>query len=57
MDEMYLQALRRMAWQRAKGELLSILETYYGETSEFDLVSDKIKSFIKDIEYNTNSLG
>lgn len=53
METVLLEAMRRMAWQRAKGELLSILETYYGGTSDFENVSDKIEDFIKDIEDNT----
>jgi hypothetical protein len=50
-----LDAIRRMAWQRAKGELLSILETYYtphGQVSSFDATSERIEKFIKDFEDN-----
>ncbi len=52
--------LRRMAWARAKGELRSILETYWSEYStngkeldtEFKDVNERIINFIKDFEDN-----
>jgi hypothetical protein len=46
-----LTAMRLMAWDRAKGELKSMLNTYY--TNEcFDILSETIDNFIKDVEDN-----
>ena len=44
--------LRNMAWQRARGELLSVLETYFQEMEQFEQVRNKIATFIQDIEDN-----
>ena len=50
-DEYRTQAiLRQMAWQRAKGELLSILETYWNEKAEFEELQDMFVKFIDMIE-------
>lgn len=50
MEERILITLRRMAWERAKGELLSLLETYWGEKNSFEEVSKRIEDFIKEFE-------
>jgi len=42
--------LRQMAWQRAKGELLSILETYWNGEADFERLQDYIMKFIDIIE-------
>lgn len=49
-----LMCLRRQAWQRAKGELQAVLETYFNGTEgpQFQDVSDKIEAFQVDIESN-----
>jgi phage gp29-like protein len=53
MDNATLSITRRMAWCRAKGELLSILECYLssrdGEQSAnaFGTMNNEIKEFIK----------
>ena len=55
MSENTRIALRQMAWQRAKGELMSCLETYFSEDSneeKYDLFSHRIKEFIFDVEQN-----
>lgn len=54
-----LETLRQMAWERAKGELQSILYTYwYGEKipDDFEKVEKGIKDFIAFME-NETSLG
>ena len=48
MDDRLLLTLRMMAWQRAKGELNALLETYHGEQKDFELAEEKIEAFIKD---------
>ncbi|MGX7745677.1 hypothetical protein [Rhodopseudomonas parapalustris] len=50
MDENLLIAMRRMAWQRAKGELNSILECYFGDGESFETMNDKINEFIQWME-------
>lgn len=44
--------LRRQAWQRAKGELNSILDTYYGEENKFEPMSNAIDDFVARVEEN-----
>jgi hypothetical protein len=57
-NEKVLPSLRKMAWQRAKGELLSILETYWNhsykemESAQFEEMDKRINGFIKDVEDN-----
>jgi hypothetical protein len=47
------QILRGMAWERAKGELQSILSTFSaGEQKQFDKLSAAIDSFVSDVEDN-----
>lgn len=45
-----LSAMRRMAWQRAKGELYSMLDTFYGEQEHYDKLKDHIQEFIQHAE-------
>jgi len=60
MDETILKTLRAMAWQRAKGELLSYLETYWpkynsrGEKIDngFEDAQKRIYAFIADFDDN-----
>lgn len=60
MDEMMMKTLRAMAWQRAKGELLSYLETFWPKYNKdgkeidqgFDEANIRITNFIKDFDDN-----
>jgi len=60
MDEMMLKTLRAMAWQRAKGELQSYLETYWPKYNRngdkidngFEDAQTRINAFISDFEDN-----
>ena len=45
-----LTSLRLMAWERAKGELYAMLQTYYGESSGFDSVKSQVDEFINKID-------
>jgi len=48
-----MQTLRFMAWERAKGELQGVLNTYWsGQPTDesYDKARDKINSFIKEID-------
>lgn len=49
-DERILKTLRYQAWERAKGELRSILQTYWNETEKFNKVDKAIEEFIAKIE-------
>lgn len=52
-----VKTLRLMEWERAKGSLKAMLNTYWNEKGDddFEKVSDKVKKFIKDL--NDNHLG
>ena len=55
MDSMLRNTIRAMAWQRAKGELKSILETYYSgaypeDNEKFVKFDHLLEEFIKKVE-------
>jgi hypothetical protein len=58
MDGKMLTTMRAMAWERAKGELGSVLATYYPEydlggkevDAGFDTANNLIKTFINSME-------
>lgn len=52
MEEHILRSMRAMAWQRVKGELRSMLETYWGDDPKFSAMDKAIKDFIEDVEDN-----
>ena len=52
MDKIQLMILRLMAWERAKGELKSMLQTYVNEREQYEGLRDTINAFIKDVEEN-----
>ena len=57
MDSQDRAILRLMAWERAKGELKSILQTYAGEyvdVKKFKKFKKTIETFIKNIEEQEN---
>ena len=41
---------RAMAWERAKGELNSILATYTGDTARFERMSEFVETFVAEVE-------
>ncbi|MBD3260432.1 MAG: hypothetical protein GF334_01920 [Candidatus Altiarchaeales archaeon] len=45
-----IRTLRAMAWERAKGELQAMLQTFWDEYEKFEVLDDLIKQFIKEIE-------
>lgn len=49
-EDKVLETLRNMAWERAKGELKSMLHTFYGGLSKFPEMSERIDNFIADME-------
>ncbi|KKL62082.1 hypothetical protein LCGC14_2188800 [marine sediment metagenome] len=50
-ESMDMKIMRRMAWERAKGELQSMLQTYWGSDNfeEFDMA---VKEFVNKVEDN-----
>jgi hypothetical protein len=52
MDKQQRMIMRLMAWERAKGELKSMLQTHVGDKEQFDRLSKAIKDFITDVEDN-----
>ena len=56
-NDMLLQVLRSQAWERAKGELQSVLWTYgtyqdgMNEGDKWEGMSKAIKEFIHEVEY------
>ena len=45
-----IRAMRHMAWERAKGELRSMLQTFYGEDDRFCALDEEIDQFIDKVE-------
>jgi len=41
-----------MAWERAKGELNSMRQTFYNEKEQFDNLDKAISTFIREVEDN-----
>ena len=52
MNSQDRQIIRLMAWERAKGELKSMLKTHVGEQEQYDRLKKAINDFIKDVEDN-----
>ena len=48
-EDRFLQVQRQMAWERAKGELNSILTTYYND-SKYSEISMLTLEFIEKVE-------
>jgi len=48
--ENIVRNLRHMAWERAKGELRSMLHTFWSMDKDFKKLDDKVNSFIKEVE-------
>jgi hypothetical protein len=56
-DSRVLRALRTQAWERAKGELNSMLHTFYTNSSvssdgQYNAFANRLNEFIRDIEDN-----
>ena len=55
-EKRILVSMRTMAWERAKGELRSVIHTYYWvskegrEYKEFVNVNNKVEDFIQEME-------
>ena len=47
-----LRTMRTMAWERAKGELRSMAQTYWVDTEKFDVFTRETEAFIEHVEDN-----
>lgn len=54
MDDQILRTLRMQAWERAKGELHSLLSSFWSQTDEerdqYNELHNLVKAFISKIE-------
>jgi hypothetical protein len=51
-DSKELRTLRAICWERAKGELMAMLNTYWEDERSYEKIKIKIKVFIEDTEMN-----
>lgn len=51
-DHRMIHVVRAMAWQRAKGEMASMLETYYGDQDgdKYERFKEALDSFVKHVQ-------
>lgn len=52
MEDKILRTMRTMAWERAKGELFSMGQTYWGDYEKFEEMDKAIRQFISEVEGN-----
>lgn len=50
--EMIKGILRAQAWEKAKGELKAVLQTYYQDGDKFEKMNSSVNNFIEYVEYN-----
>lgn len=51
-EDMLAAMMRRMAWERAKGEFYSALATFYGSDPRFASAYKAIGKFVREVESN-----
>ncbi len=44
--------LRTMSWERAKGELQAMLNTYSGQQEQYNILNKCVKEFISHVDDN-----
>ena len=49
-EDRVIRTLRMQAWQRAKGELEAVLNTYWDGNNNYLKMSNEVKTFIESIE-------
>ena len=49
-DSTQMRTIRAMAWERAKGELKSMLHTYWTDEDKYDVFHLELDNFIKKVE-------
>jgi hypothetical protein len=45
-EDKIIRTMRLQAWERAKGELNAVLQTYWGNTNNYCAMHDEIDAFI-----------
>lgn len=51
-EERAIRNMRHMAWERAKGELRSMLHTYWDADERHDQIEKEMSDFIESVEQN-----
>lgn len=51
-EDVILRTLRVQAWERAKGELMSVLGTYWGGNAKHEPMLELVRDFINKVESN-----
>lgn len=49
-EDIVVRNLRQMAWERAKGELKAMLQTYWDEDGTYEEISALINGFVDEVE-------
>lgn len=53
-DRKIIWTLRTQAWERAKGELRSMMHTFWGDgyanQGQYDCLDEAVEKFVKDVE-------
>jgi hypothetical protein len=49
-DTREIRTMRNMAWERAKGELNSVLVTYWDDDEKYQPMKEAIEEFVNKIE-------
>ena len=51
-NDKIIRNMRNMAWERAKGELRSMLHCFWDEYEQYERLSEEIDRFIQIVELN-----
>lgn len=49
-EQRIFATMRHMAWERAKGELQAMLQTYWDNQEKFENMNAELKAFIEKVE-------
>jgi len=49
-EDRVIRNMRHMAWERAKGEMKSMLHTFWDEEEKFEDFDARVKDFINTVE-------
>jgi hypothetical protein len=51
-DDKTIRTMRNMAWERAKGELRAMAQTYWKEDSKYQKIMHIFDAFVEEVENN-----
>ena len=51
-ETLEIKIMRAMAWERAKGELMSMLQTFFDNKEKFEALDEAIKKLVAEVEDN-----